>query len=171
MRCLASCCALFYFLTGKKSGCGMANYICPMCGSEVVDNHGRCPSCGCPLDFIQEHYRTQNLKPLTKPNTSPLPQIVSEEKSPKYQETSSHKNTAGRGNSYSNYTISSDDDYERAKQEQAEADFYYWQEERREFLEWENTYWQYLWENSDEPFNVEGIEFFKEDNIEGMCIR
>jgi len=22
-----------------------------------------------------------------------------------------------------------------------------------------------------EPFNVEGIEFFKEDNIEGMCIR
>jgi len=39
--------------------------------------------------------------------------------------------------------------------------------ERREFLEWENTYWQYLWENSDEPFNVEGIEFFKEDNIVG----
>ena len=73
--------------------------------------------------------------------------------------------------SYDDDVFSTDDDYERAKQEQAEADFYYWQEERQEFLEWENTYWQYLWENSDEPFNVEGIEFFKEDNIEGMCIR
>ena len=137
----------------------MAIIFCPMCNCAFDIEKNSCPNCGCPKEFILQHLK----------RTAP---IQSESKETRQE----NKTDLRKEYVKSNRVIFKEDNSTLAANEITDIEEdNSWREENEDYedyIEWKRQFWQYLWENADDPFDIEGFVFQKdeEEEIDGFNI-